>query len=465
MIRLWSYVSYLGTTDDQSKLERRSLVLNNRVNFVLLVLLLILSVLTAYVTIRNGQEYNFYSSRLPLTSLVCLANLVLANHRLITATKLSTVFLPISLLILVPIFFGYIQDSSFFYYHVVVICLSLIPQLVFTPRIEKRRYWFSLAMFFILMLFLDDIMVQYSTSSRKTIDIIDYFRIYYKVIPVAAFVFLHLSLFYLRNINSSFELDLLQSNEALKKKVEELSKAQQRLIQSEKMASMGTMVAGISHEINNPLNYISGGLDLIKRESRSNGEGDIDLEAGVEMIQSGVSKASDIVNKMKSISYHSSDSKENVTFQHIVEDALLFIAPKLSEEITIETAYEFDQTVSVNTDKLHQVVQNILDNAIHATLESGDPPFIRIRTTETVNEGKSYGSIEVFNTGVHIPSKNMLRIFDPFFTTKDPGQGTGLGLSICYSLVGELNGFLSVSNEKEGVSFSIQIPARQSVLA
>jgi signal transduction histidine kinase len=204
--------------------------------------------------------------------------------------KAALSFFPPFILFLLPNLVGFIQEESFFYYHVGIIGLSVVPQLLFVPEKKRLTYWFFLVYYFIMVLFIDDILLYYATGMQVLIEKVEAIRLYYQLIPIIIFVFLHLALFYLRAMNLNYEKDLISINKRLHRSLslvsqknaiienqnnelasalKDIKSTQKQLIEAEKMASLGVLTAGVAHEINNPLNYISGacyGLEDVLQE-------------------------------------------------------------------------------------------------------------------------------------------------------------------------------------------------------
>jgi signal transduction histidine kinase len=253
-----------------------------------------------------------------------------------------------------------------------------------------------------------------------------------------------------------------EKNILLEKQKWELQAAQQRLVQSEKMASIGTLTAGIAHEINNPLNFISGGLTILKEiQEQLNWEGReeerVRCEMAIKMAFDGLDRSIGIVKALMTFAHRGGSTKVKTDLQETIDNTLMFLNSKISDDIQIIKEYHLERLVPVFPEKMHQVIMNILDNAIYAVnSDSSRPKVITISTT--LEDGQLL--LSFFNSGPNIPEEHMAQLFDPFFTTKDPGKGTGLGLSICYTLVSEHGGEIEVKNSARGVDFTVKIPAR-----
>jgi len=254
--------------------------------------------------------------------------------------------------------------------------------------------------------------------------------------------------------------DLKEKNSELESVIEELKATQQHLVQSEKMASLGTLTAGIAHEINNPLNFISGGLGIIGEcdqavKGLSEKERKERRAKALAMAQDGLERTNGIVKALMTFSRKGTARKVKSDLHEIIDNTLLFLNSKILGKVKVAKEYTLDRQVTVFPEKMHQVIMNIIDNAIHAVmdLEKGKAE-IRICTCEKDGMAR----MEISNNGPHIPENDLGQLFDPFFTTKEPGQGTGLGLSISYNLVGDHGGHISVQNTEGGVCFIIEIP-------
>ena len=253
-----------------------------------------------------------------------------------------------------------------------------------------------------------------------------------------------------------------EKNVLLEHQKEELETTQQQLVQSEKMASIGTLTAGIAHEINNPLNFISGGLNIVKDlEGKVNWSGLEDekkrFDMATKMAMDGLDRSVDIVKALMTFSHRGGSRKVETDLHEIIDNTLMFLSSKISEDIQIIKHYHLDRRVPVFPEKMHQIVMNILDNALYAVhMNTSGTKSITISTRKR----KDKVVLTFANTGPSIKAEHLAQLFDPFFTTKDPGQGTGLGLSICYTLVSEHGGEIRADNSWDGVIFTVVLPQK-----
>jgi len=154
-------------------------------------------------------------------------------------------------------------------------------------------------------------------------------------------------------------------------------------------------------------------------------------------------------------SHRGGSTKVETDLNETIDNTLMFLSSKISDDIQIIKKYKLESQIPVFPEKIHQVIMNILDNAIFAVnMEASRPRIITISTRLELEKL----ILSFSNTGPSIAEEHLGQLFDPFFTTKDPGQGTGLGLSICYTLVSEHGGEIIAENTRDGVNFTVSLP-------
>ncbi len=251
--------------------------------------------------------------------------------------------------------------------------------------------------------------------------------------------------------------ELERRNREIAEALEQLQRAQDELVRSEKMASMGRLVAGIAHEINNPVNAVvnSAGplaetLDALS--SRGVDPATIhDVKEMLAVIQRGAHRTKEIVQALHNYSRGDDDRVVEVDLQRSIDETLDLLRHHLKNGITVERQYGVTGKVLGRT-TLNQVFMNLLTNAAQAL---GDKGRIIIRTEQ--QDGKVI--ITIADDGPGISPDILPRIFDPFFTTKDVGEGSGLGLSIVHGIVERHGGTISVSSDLgKGTSFTVTLP-------
>jgi two-component system NtrC family sensor kinase len=255
-----------------------------------------------------------------------------------------------------------------------------------------------------------------------------------------------------------------RANQELEGAYRELQTTQSQLVQSAKMASLGELVAGVAHEINNPLAFVVSHLDTARRNlEKVQEEVCADLsedgrtrweraENRLDEMKLGLGRISELVVKLRAFSRLDEGERKTVSVRECVESVLTILGHRLKDRISVETSYGEPDMFDCFPGLLNQALMNLVSNAIDAI--EGDGAI----TITTGFDGDAY-CIVITDTGPGIPSGLRERIFEPFFTTKPVGHGTGLGLSITYSIVQKHGGTLELRDaEGRGTSAVIRIP-------
>jgi signal transduction histidine kinase len=229
-----------------------------------------------------------------------------------------------------------------------------------------------------------------------------------------------------------------------------LKTTQAQLAQSEKMASIGQLAAGVAHEINNPLTgilfYANMKLEIMDPDDPERSE--------VEAVSEDVKRCKEIVQNLLAYSRQSNPAKDIIHLNDLVDQSLALIRdPKMFRNIEIERNFS-EQMVLVHVDRnqISQVIINLVINAVSAMNQKG---LLTLTTGRSKFNGKAY--LEVADTGSGIAREQLSKIFDPFFTTKPPGEGTGLGLSTAYGLIKENKGEIRVKQTgPDGTTFVLE---------
>ncbi len=248
---------------------------------------------------------------------------------------------------------------------------------------------------------------------------------------------------------------ILEKNDKLHLTINHLKETQAQLLQSEKMASLGILTAGVAHEINNPLNYIMGAYIGLLRHYEENTFSENPEQVGIliEAMKIGIDRSSAIVHGLNQFSRKSDSYDEDCNVHEILENSLTMLHNQIKHNITVEKDFNAsDIVIKGNVGSLHQVFINILGNAVQAIESKGK---ITVKTEDNGSEVL----ITITDSGIGIPKENLKKLTDPFFTTKDPGKGTGLGLSITYNIIKEHKGKLMFESvEGKGTSVKIILP-------
>ena len=277
----------------------------------------------------------------------------------------------------------------------------------------------------------------------------------------------HLLLSANAEIAASHKLIEEQDNE-LKRLHEELTKTQDRLVMQEKMASLGSLVVGVAHEINNPVGAMHAAADtaqrameklykLLEDEDAAMSDPKIRkllaaLKDSSDIVVQGSTRVTEIVKNLKHFARLDEAELQEVDVHEGIDSTLALLAHKFGHKISLHRDYTKDGTLCCFPQELNQVFMNLLSNACDAVDGEGN---IRV---ETRREDEAF-VVVVADDGMGITPEDLPRVFDPGFTKKDVGVGTGLGLSICHNIVAKHLGTIEVeSSPGKGARFTMRIP-------
>ena len=257
---------------------------------------------------------------------------------------------------------------------------------------------------------------------------------------------------------------LARANSELEEANRQLRDTQAKLVQAAKMASLGELVAGIAHEINNPLAFILAHQGTVERvlerlgpHVAADAEARALVEKGRQRSQSmtlGLKRIQDLVLNLRKFSRLEDGGFQSLNVPEAIETVVALLTHKLSNRIVVRRQFDARPELFCSPSLLNQVVMNIVGNAADAIEDQG---AITIATRES--DGQYV--IEIADTGPGVPEDLRERIFEPFFTTKPIGSGTGLGLAIAYNVVRAHEGHISVGASPEGgARFTISVPLR-----
>ncbi|URM30043.1 response regulator [Pseudomonas frederiksbergensis] len=284
-----------------------------------------------------------------------------------------------------------------------------------------------------------------------------------------------------------------QASEALQREIDERKQLESQLVQSEKLASLGQLAAGVAHEINNPIGFISSNLgaldgyfkqlqdmlDAYREAENAIGSSEVidrlgqlrerveldflreDIPLLIKESKEGIGRVGQIVKDLKDFSRVDSNQEWQWTnLQQGIESTLNIVANELKYKADVVKEFQQLPDIECLPSQINQVIMNLIVNASQAMGPERGTITLRTRL-----EGETV-SIEVADTGIGIEPDNLQKIFDPFYTTKPVGQGTGLGLSLSYGIVKKHQGDISVRSEVGmGSTFRVELPVRQTKTA
>lgn len=244
--------------------------------------------------------------------------------------------------------------------------------------------------------------------------------------------------------------------EALNIMKRELKKWEEQVVQSKKLASLGTLIAGVAHELNNPISNISTSAQILREElnqSNLNGANEFCREL-VGQILSELDRARRVVVSLREFARGTDVRFESLQLSTFLESAVQLVRGGLPTGVELVVSTKEDGFFNGDKQRLQQVVVNLLMNAIQAVGEEGE-----ICLEGRVDSSANQVVIQVMDNGPGIPDDIKDHIFDPFFTTKDVGEGSGLGLSIVYEIIKKHSGDITVeSSPGMGAKFIIRLP-------
>ncbi len=290
----------------------------------------------------------------------------------------------------------------------------------------------------------------------------------------------------------SKDREIVSLTNAFNKMLKELELHERHLIQAEKLASLGTLLSGVAHELNNPLSNISSSSQILGEEL---GEGlrswvkgqPLPLDPGfimelVSQINEQTDRARNIVRSLLEFSRDKEFKKEKLQLRKLFEETIQFVKGEVPTKIAINLAIPDDIVIFADKQRIQQAFLNLIKNAIEAISTDEGSVSIRAKKRRAADKGEEditgiYNylkfrgkctieddtiDIEVRDTGSGVQPEILSKIFDPFFTTKDVGMGSGLGLFIVYEIISEHDGCVAVDSEPgKGTTFFIKLPMKE----
>ncbi len=246
--------------------------------------------------------------------------------------------------------------------------------------------------------------------------------------------------------------EMQQVMEAFNTMVNELERRQDQLVQSKKLSSIGTLTAGVAHQLNNPLNNISTSCQ-IATDDLDSGNPELILRM-LKNIDQETLRARDVVKGLLEFSRVQEFKLKPANLTDVVTRAIRLVQSQVPADISTTLKIPADLVVPMDVQRIQEVFLNLIINAVQAIEQQG-----AITISAEIQESEDMVVIEIHDTGPGVPKEIQGQLFDPFYTTKDEGKGTGLGLSVVYGIIQKHRGNITVASEPgQGTSFFISLP-------
>jgi signal transduction histidine kinase len=467
MRKIWDYISNLGVTSENRQLSEKTIFLTNQLNFVMFISMLVLLITTIVTLLLTHDTISLGTLRVAVLLVVTFMNLVLARYGFTQLSRLSLIFLPPVVFLLGPTMIGYVEEESYTYYPYLIICTSIIPQLLLHPKNEKFLFWVSLSYYFVLAIIIDKVMVQFGDVHFPIVDRINTFYPFFKIAHVVLFLFLNACIYYLRMLNFRFEEELSKKNSELSlqnieliDQKEKIEKQKDELITKE-ISTWQKLVNIITHEIVNsaiPITNLAGMTgQMLEDESGEvlkpgmiSEETAEDIHHGLRIIESRTKALINFVKATKSISQIPKPNIRRISLKELFDRVTILYKAKFIESgIKLETQLDpSDLSIEADLELIEQVLINLIQNAMEAMQETSDPKL----TINAWENESGQVQISVSDNGAGISNEMLERIFLPFYSTKT--NKSGIGLSLSQQIMMQHHGRLEVKSESgKGAAF------------
>jgi signal transduction histidine kinase len=467
MQKIWNYVSGLGLARDGRQLNPRTIVLTNQLNFIMFITMFFLLIYTLIALKVEDDITEYGTLRVVILMIVTILNIVLARYGFTQIAKFSLIYLPPIVFLLGPIFIGYVEEEGYIYNPYVMICVSVIPQLLLDPKKEKIQYWFSLSYYFILAIFIDKIMVLFQSENFAIVDRINSFYLFYKIAHIGLFLFINACIYYLRMLNFRFEEELNRKNRELdlqnielKSNNVEIERQKDELVNKE-IDTWQKLVSIISHEIVNsaiPITNLAGmsaqmledDSGVVLNPAKIEKETAEEIHNSLKIIESRTKGLISFVKATKDLTHIPKPNIRNISVQELLERVTILYKGRFSEAgVQFYTEVSpGDLNINADLELIEQVIINLIQNALEALHDTSHP---KLEINATVNKSGQV-QISVSDNGPGISDEVQERIFLPFFSTKTNNAGIGLSLSQQIMLLHNAR-IAIVSDQKPGATF------------
>ena len=444
MKNLWNYISNLGITEGDNDPARRTIMLSNKLNFVMLISMVLLLIAIVPLMLITHDPFSYGTLRVAILLGFNFLNLALAGFGWTMLSRLLLIFMPPVIFLLGPTFIGYVEEESYTYYPFVLIGISIIPQLLLHPKNERALFWLSMVYYFALVLFIDSLMVQFTTIQFPIVERINTFYPYYKIAQIMIFIFVNACIYYLRILNFRFEEELHNKNVELDlrnlkltNQKNEIERQKDELVKKE-ISTWQKLVNIISHEIVNsaiPITNLAGmSSQLLEDESgailkpKTIGEEVIeDIHHGLKIIESRTKALVNFISSTKSLTQISKPIIRPISIKELFDRISILYQSRFTEKgIRFDRSISpHDLTIEADLELIENVIINLIQNAMEAMIETPSPRLSFVAIKGEQNQVQ----ISLSDNGKGINDDVIERIFLPFYSTKPNNSGIGLSLS------------------------------------
>ncbi|MCB2220426.1 MAG: GHKL domain-containing protein [Bacteroidetes bacterium] len=471
---LWKFITHIGIHDQMSVFDEKAIKLINQVSFAMVFWFFL-------VVIAGLFHFDRYGFAVSLANVLLFGSVLVVNSfRNLAFSKNYFMLFGLTMVTFVNLAFNSSNLPM-----VQFVTTSLFPVLIFRNNKNVLAYLFANFLLFLFVMYYHQNYEPLIHAVHKDTILAPYYSV--MIIMIVAF----LIAFFFRNVGDDLERKLVQKNNYLNDLINKMKTMQEQMINSEKMASLGQLTAGIAHEINNPINFVSSNISPLKTdlielkelckqyknlhnakdpsEELKKIEGyssKIDpeylyqeIETLISGIEEGAGRTKQIVLGLRSFSRVDEDEFKKADLHEGLESTLMLLKNKLKNRIELIKDYGELPEIECIPGKINQVFMNILNNAAEAIPDKGT-----LWITTRNHPKKNSIAISIRDNGPGMKESVRRRIFEPFFTTKAIGKGTGLGLSISYGIIEKHNGNIEViSQPNKGAEFIITLPVVQNI--
>lgn len=469
MQNIWNFISNLGIRGNESLTARRTIIISNKLNFVMLVSMVLLLAITVPLMLLTNDPLSYGTLRAVFLLGFNLINMAVAGIGFTRLSKFLLIFAPPAIFLLGPTFYGYVEEESYTYYPYVIICASILPQLLLHPKNEKFLFWVSIAYYFVLVILIDRLMVQYGTTQFPIVDRINTFYPFYKIAQIILFIFMNASIYYLRMLNFRFEEELHNKNRELdlqnlelKDQKNEIERQKDEIVRKE-TSTWQKLVNIISHEIVNsaiPItNLAAMSSQMLEDESgavmkpeKIGEEAVEDIHHGLKIIESRTRALVNFVTSTKSLTQIPKPAIRQISVKELSDRITILFQPRFKEKGIHYERHIIppDLIVEADLELIEAVIINLIQNAMEAMEEIADPMLTFTAEKSDLEQVK----IAISDNGKGISDDMLEQIFLPFYSTKP--NNSGIGLSLSQQIMILHNARLEVNSESgKGATFTM----------